>query len=180
MASITIHVPDQEALEYDLDAVEQLTFGRGPDNDVVIEHVSMSGSHAMIQNLGGTFQLIDLGSTNGTYINGAPVTEAVLESGAQIQFGSVEAVFVDGEIVAGAADAEAPAGEESAGAGASHPMHAAEIAEVSNRPADFKDLSPIEKVEKKNVLAQVAMLVGIVAILAAITLIAISFTMQAA
>lgn len=177
MASIIIHVPDQEALEYDLDAIEQLTFGRGPDNDVVIEHVSMSGSHAMIQNLGGTFQLTDLGSTNGTYVNGAPVTEAVLESGAQIQFGSVEAVFVDGEIVA---DAHSQEGAAEAGAASGHAVHAAEMAEVSNRPADFKDLSPIEKVVKKDGLSQVAMLVGIVAILAAVALIALSFTMKAA
>ncbi len=178
MASITLNVPDQEALEFDLDAVEQLTFGRGPDNDVVVEHGSMSGSHAIIQNLGGTFQLTDLDSTNGTFVNGGPVTEATLNSGDQIQFGSVEAVFVDGE-----AAAEAPAAEESAVSeddGSGYAVHAVEIAEVSNRPVDFKDLSPIEKVEKKNTLSQIAMLVGVVAILAAIALIAISFTMQAA
>lgn len=179
MASITIHVPDQEALEYDLDAIEQLTFGRGPDNDVVIEHVSMSGSHAMIQNLKGTFQLTDLGSTNGTYVNGAPVTEVVLESGSQIQFGSVGAVFIDGEAGASAPVA-ADSTESGSGTGSGHAVHAAEVAEVSNRPADFKDLSPIEKVVKKDVFSQISILIGIVAILAALALIAISFTMEAA
>ena len=178
MASITIQIPDQEALEYDLDAIEQLTIGRGPDNDVVLEHVSMSGSHAQIQNLGGTFQLNDLGSTNGTFVNGAQIEEVVLESGAQIQFGSVDAVFVDGEIPA---ETGGDAAAEDAGAAEdAYEGFGVEMAEVSNRPDNFKDLSPIEKVEKKSALGQIAILIGVVGILAAIAWIAISTTMQAA
>lgn len=55
----------------------------------------------------------------------------------------------------------------------------AEIAEVSNRPAGFGDLSPIEKVVKKNTLAQVAMAFGVIAILVAIALVVLATMMEA-
>ena len=62
MASITFYVPDQEPVEVALDELEQLSIGRGPDNDMVLDHVSLSGSHAVIRNLGGAFQVNDLES----------------------------------------------------------------------------------------------------------------------
>lgn len=178
MASITIQIPDQEALEYDLDGIEQLTIGRGPDNDVVLEHVSMSGSHATIRNLDGAFQLTDLGSTNGTFVDGSPVQEVTLASGAQIRFGGVDAVFSDGEVAAGPEEGASEA--TGTGEAETPSAHAAEMAEVSHRPADFKDLSPIEKVVKKDTISQIAILIAVVGILAAIALVAISYTMQAA
>ena len=190
MASITFHVPDQEPLQIELDGTEQVTIGRGPDNDVVLDHVSLSGSHAVIQNLGGSFQVKDLESTNGTFLNGEAVTEGPLAHGSRLMFGSVEAVFADEASagagaeepdVAGAGAAEAAeAGAAEGGGAGGYGSHAAELAEVSNRPSGFVNLSPIEKVEKKNPLGQVAMLIGVVAILGAAGLVALSFTMSAA
>lgn len=173
MATITIYVPDQEPLELALDGYEQVTIGRGPDNDIVLDHVSMSGSHAIIFNIGGTYQLQDLNSTNGTFLNGVPVTEAVLTNGSRINFGSVEAVFQD------EASVEDTFGTDSGGSGYAS-GHLADIAEVSNRPAGFVNLSPIEKVVKKNTLGLVATIVGAVAILAAIALVVLSAMMKAA
>ena len=173
MATITIYVPDQEPIELALDGYEQVSIGRGPDNDIVLDHVSMSGSHAMIHNLGGTFQVQDLGSTNGTFVNGAAISDAMLGNGSRVQFGAVEAVFHEED--AAAAPSFASSGGSGYGSG-----HVADIAEVSNRPAGFTDLSPIEKVVKKNPLAQVATLVGVVAILAAIALVVLSAMMKAA
>jgi hypothetical protein len=173
MATITIYVPDQEPIELALDGYEQVSIGRGPDNDIVLDHVSMSGSHAMIHNIGGTFQVQDLGSTNGTFVNGAAITEAALANGYRVQFGGVEAIFHD------ETQASADFGASSGGSGYSS-GHSAEIAEVSNRPAGFQNLSPIEKVVKKNALAQIATLVGVLAILAAIALVVLSAMMKAA
>jgi len=173
MATITIYVPDQEPIELALDGYEQVSIGRGPDNDIVLDHVSMSGSHAMIHNIGGTFQVQDMGSTNGTFVNGSAISEAVLANGYRVQFGGVEAVFHD------EAQASADFGASSGGSGYSS-GHSAEIAEVSNRPAGFQNLSPIEKVVKKNALAQAATLVGVLAILAAIALVVLSAMMKAA
>jgi hypothetical protein len=173
MATITIYVPDQEPIELALDGYEQVSIGRGPDNDIVLDHVSMSGSHAMIHNLGGNFQVQDLGSTNGTFVNGAAISEAALANGYRVQFGGVEAVFHD------ETEASANFGASSGGSGYTS-GHSADLAEVSNRPAGFKNLSPIEKVVKKNALAQAATLVGVLAILAAIALVVLSAMMKAA
>ncbi len=179
MATLSIYVPDQEPFAVDLDGIEQLSVGRGPENDVVLEHGSLSGSHAVIQNNGGVFQVTDLGSTNGTFANGEQITEIALSEGLQIAFGSVQAVFSEGA----EAPSEAPAGDAGepadTGGGSYEHGHAPAIADVSNVPANFKNLSPIEKVEKKDALGQIAMIVGVVAILAAVAVIALSFTMQA-
>ena len=91
-------------------------------------------------------------------------------------FGSVEAIFQDGENEAGEAES---GGFESTGSGYASD-HQASIAEVSNRPSGFTDLSPIEKVEKKDVFSQVAILLGVVAILAAVAVAVLSFMMEGA
>lgn len=171
MATITIYVPDQQPIELALDGYEQVSIGRGPDNDIVLDHVSMSGSHAMLHNQGGVFILQDLGSTNGTFVNGSAISEAQLSSGCRVQFGAVEAVFHDE--TEGGHDFGASAGGSGYSSG-----QVADLAEVSNRPAGFKNLSPIEKVTKKDPLGQVATLVGVVAILAAIALVVLSVMMK--
>lgn len=177
MASITIYVPDQDPIAIDLDGYEQISLGRGPDNDVVLEHDSLSGSHAVIQNLGGVFQVTDLGSTNGTYLNGEAISEAVLGHGSQIQFGSVEAVFVD---ETGEADPSAAAASDfGASSGSGYGGHIADLAEVSNRPGNFKNLSPIEKVVKKDSFALIATVLGVIAILAALAVAGVAMTMSA-
>ena len=173
MASLTLYVPDQEPIAIELDAYEQLTIGRGPDNDLVLDHVSLSGSHAVIKNEGGAFTVTDLGSTNGTFVNGEQISEAPLVEGTRVLFGNVDSVFSAGA----PAEAAAPAGDDGA---AAYGSYAVEIAEVSNRPDGFTNLSPIEKVEKKDMVGMIAMILGGVAILAAIALIAIAATMSPA
>lgn len=178
MANISIYVPDQEPVAFDLTGIEQVTLGRGDECDIVLDHVSLSGSHATIQNVDGTLQLTDLGSTNGTFVNGEQITEAVvIGDGTQIMFGSVEAVLSE----AGAEEAGAASGGlgSSSGGGSGYGAHVAELSDVSNRPDNFKNLSPIEKVVKKDVFAQVAIFIGILAILAAIAVIGVATTMSA-
>jgi len=178
MATITIYVPDQEPVAYDLDGYEQLTVGRSEGADIILNHDSLSGSHAVLQNTDGSLSVSDLGSTNGTYVNGEQITEAVaVGEGSQITFGNVEAVISGGEAVvdesAGGSDFTASAG------GSGYGAHAAELSDVSNQPDGFSNLSPIEKVEKKDTLATIAVLLGVVAILAAIAVAGIATTMSA-
>ncbi|MBT2388842.1 FHA domain-containing protein [Streptomyces sp. ISL-1] len=53
--------------------------GRGPDNDLVIDDLVVSRQHAELRALpDGTYEIADLGSHNGTYLNGQPVDRALV------------------------------------------------------------------------------------------------------
>lgn len=70
------------------------TFGRGEANDVRIDDPSVSGSHARLSLVEGIWTLQDLGSTNGTVVDGVKVTEDVpLSPGATIELGAVALSF---------------------------------------------------------------------------------------
>lgn len=68
-----------------------ISIGRADDNMVVLDDASVSGHHAEIEQTENGLVLRDLGSTNGTKVNGLMVTEAVLKDGDQVCFGSVDA-----------------------------------------------------------------------------------------
>ncbi len=70
------------------------TIGRGLDNDLVLESTDVSRHHARIEYADDAFHLLDLGSTNGTRVNGRPVQQAALRDGDQIEFGSVQLQFL--------------------------------------------------------------------------------------
>src|SRR5438093_5603064 len=67
--------------------------GRGFANDFKIDDPTVSSSHCQIVVANYTAVIKDLGSTNGTYINRAPVKEAVLLAGQTIHLGGVEMVY---------------------------------------------------------------------------------------
>jgi pSer/pThr/pTyr-binding forkhead associated (FHA) protein len=66
---------------------QTVTFGRAPDNDVVVGDAATSGRHGRIEVRGGAFWISDLGSTNGTLVNGEPVIERQLAHGDLIAIG---------------------------------------------------------------------------------------------
>lgn len=74
---------------YDL-KVEKTTVGRVSDNAFEIPEASVSSHHAEIILRGSDILIRDLGSTNGTFINGEKITEAVLQPGQTLRFGTVE------------------------------------------------------------------------------------------
>jgi FHA domain len=67
--------------------------GRGDAGDFKIPDASVSGSHCQIVVSGDSVSIQDLGSTNGTFINGAPVRESKLQNGQTIRLGGVEMMF---------------------------------------------------------------------------------------
>src|SRR5438445_13102703 len=69
------------------------SLGRGFANDFKIDHPSVSGSHCQIVLENGAVIIKDLGSTNGTFVNRAPVTETYLQPGQVIHLGGVEMMF---------------------------------------------------------------------------------------
>ncbi len=62
------------------------TIGRGSECDLVLDEPEMSRQHACIESTGSGIYLRDLGSANGTYVNGVAVRDAVLKPGDQIAF----------------------------------------------------------------------------------------------
>jgi hypothetical protein len=72
--------------------------GRNPTNEVRVPDPSVSSFHCEIVIDDEGIRVKDLGSTNGTFINGAPVREAKLQPGSVIQFGSAEFRFQDEQI----------------------------------------------------------------------------------
>jgi len=66
---------------------EMVTVGRAPDNDVVVSDPATSGRHGRIEVRAGAFWISDLGSTNGTLVNGEPVIEKQLSDGDLIAIG---------------------------------------------------------------------------------------------
>lgn len=80
---------------FDLENVEQLTIGREANNDIVIDDTAISRLHAMVRRITtGNYMLTDLGSANGTFLNGKKVSAPVLLSnGDQIQLGHIRLQF---------------------------------------------------------------------------------------
>ncbi|MDN5348047.1 MAG: hypothetical protein PWP65_1611 [Clostridia bacterium] len=69
---------------------EHTSIGRDRRNDIVLPEDHVSARHALILQQGGTWYIQDLGSTNGTYVNGIRIEEAVeLRPGDIIKIGGV-------------------------------------------------------------------------------------------
>ncbi|MFM7719012.1 MAG: FhaA domain-containing protein [Actinomycetota bacterium] len=72
---------------------EALTIGRLPDCDVVLDDPAASRHHARVERTSDGFLLEDLGSTNGTLLNGEPVERALLEDGDLVAIGATRLRF---------------------------------------------------------------------------------------
>ena len=67
--------------------------GRGKQNEIRIADDSISSSHATISRHGARWIVLDLGSTNGTYVDGERITERALNGAAELRFGNVNLRF---------------------------------------------------------------------------------------
>jgi pSer/pThr/pTyr-binding forkhead associated (FHA) protein len=84
---------------------ERTTIGRKPHNDIQIDNLAVSGEHAVIVTILNDCFLEDLGSTNGTLVNGNPVKKHFLQNNDVVELGKYRLKFV-GEAPAPAATAE--------------------------------------------------------------------------
>ena len=75
-AARVVGIPDQSA-----------TIGRAPDNDIVIGDPATSGHHCRIEVRAGAYWVSDLGSTNGTLVNGEPIIDKQLDHGDVLSIG---------------------------------------------------------------------------------------------
>jgi len=84
---------------------ERTTIGRKPHNDIQIDNLAVSGEHAVIVTILNDCFLEDLGSTNGTLVNGNPVKKHFLQNNDVVELGKYRLKFV-GEAPLPAATAE--------------------------------------------------------------------------
>jgi pSer/pThr/pTyr-binding forkhead associated (FHA) protein len=92
MPKLIVTTESQGKIGYEF--TEQLvTIGRSPDNMIIVEDPSVSSRHAELERVGETYRLKDLGSTNGTKVNGLPITETGLRFDDRVRFGGVDARF---------------------------------------------------------------------------------------
>jgi hypothetical protein len=89
--SLVLMSDDQELKT--LPVERRIRIGRQSDNDLVVTDPGVSRHHAEVINTNGTCTLHDLGSTNGTYVNGTVVSEHALREGDRISLGSTIVEF---------------------------------------------------------------------------------------
>jgi ABC transport system ATP-binding/permease protein len=74
--------------------------GRGPDNDIIVLDLGVSKQHAELRRTpAGRYSIIDLGSHNGTYVNGTRVSQQELNEGDIIAIGHATFRLADGELI---------------------------------------------------------------------------------
>src|SRR4029450_8527021 len=91
MPQLQIFLSEDNRINFDL-GEEKVTIGRLAHNNLQIDEPSVSSHHADLFLETGRYHLRDSGSTNGTYVNGAQITDAVLRDGDELRSGSVEGV----------------------------------------------------------------------------------------
>src|SRR5207344_377561 len=74
---------------------ERTTIGRKPHNDIQIDNLAVSGEHAIIMTILNDSFLEDLGSTNGTLVNGQPVKKHFLQSSDTIEIGKYKLKYMN-------------------------------------------------------------------------------------
>lgn len=86
MGKLVIYLADGSTMDVLLNK-ERITIGRRPDNDVCLPFPAVSGEHAQVVTILADSFLEDLGSTNGTIVNGKPVAKHFLNDHDQIDIG---------------------------------------------------------------------------------------------
>ena len=100
MAKLVLSLNGVVQGEYELDK-ERITVGRKPENDIPIDNLAVSGKHALIITILDDSFLEDLGSTNGTYVNGKLVKKHALKDGDVIAIGKHELKYVNENATSG-------------------------------------------------------------------------------
>jgi pSer/pThr/pTyr-binding forkhead associated (FHA) protein len=72
-----------------------LAIGRGPECDIFLNDFTVSRSHAVLEMAGTEVSVRDVGSLNGTYVNGVRVDKAQLSDGDVLQIGKFQMVFMN-------------------------------------------------------------------------------------
>ncbi|MDD2810561.1 FHA domain-containing protein [Rhodoferax sp.] len=72
---------------------DKTTVGRRPYNDIVIDNLAVSGEHAVLYLVAGQVTAEDVGSTNGTFVNGKAIKKQLLAHGDVLELGKYKLKF---------------------------------------------------------------------------------------
>ncbi len=75
---------------------DSTTAGRHPEADIFLDDVTVSRRHAEFRRKDDSFEVVDVGSLNGTYVNREPRNSELLSDGDEIQIGKFRLVFITG------------------------------------------------------------------------------------
>jgi hypothetical protein len=70
-----------------------ITVGRRHDNDLILSDPHVSRRHAELRLLAGSYIIVDLGSTSGTYVNGRQIRQHILEPGDVISIAAIQIIY---------------------------------------------------------------------------------------
>ncbi|MGH8472373.1 MAG: FHA domain-containing protein, partial [Gammaproteobacteria bacterium] len=93
MAKLVLSLGGAFQAEFPLNK-ERMTIGRKPDNDVQVDNLAISGKHALIITILDDSFVEDLGSTNGTYINGKAVKKQLLTHNDTVEIGKYKIKYL--------------------------------------------------------------------------------------
>ena len=91
-AYLLVATQGQDPVQFDLGG-PLITIGRASDNDVIVDDPMVSRHHCQLKLQHGAYGFVDLGSRNGSMVNGQPVPEVALGPGDIIQVGSTTIEF---------------------------------------------------------------------------------------
>lgn len=170
MPKLQITLADGTQLDHEL-TEEAVTIGRASDNTLSIDDASVSSYHARIEPSEEVYTLTDLGSTNGTRLNGTALKADethVLNPGDKIRLGKLDSVY-DPDNASDESQALPDADE-----------HVASVGKSSVKPSNFMNASPFQKkAVKKDPVGMAILAVGVVATLAAIGVMVMAFGLNA-
>jgi len=165
MPKLLITFPSGERVTHEL-ADQTITIGRLSDNDIELDDISVSSHHAELTLNDGDYQLKDLGSTNGTKVNGTRGTDWALQDGDIIIFGKVQADY----------SSEIPSSKHIPPEAQARTV---EFANESLRPSDFTNASRFKtKTKKKDPAAVGIVSFAVVALLAFVGAMALVLMIQ--
>ena len=76
---------------------DKVTAGRHPESDIFLDDVTVSRRHAEFRRVGEGYEVADIGSLNGTYVNREPIEVSALSNGDEVQIGKFRLVFLSGD-----------------------------------------------------------------------------------
>ena len=91
---------------------QETSIGRDPKNSICINEHWISREHCLLKKEGERFKIIDLGSHNGTFVNGTPVKEHLLQHEDRIGFAGAMFLFLEREVDAAVEATEVRLGED--------------------------------------------------------------------